>query len=84
MDKHAAPNYKNFTRRAITLRLSLYPDRTLGERIKKSRLEQGLFHRDLARMVAVDEMSIVNWERGRTNSMRKNWERLEGILKTQG
>ncbi len=52
---------------------------TLGERIKKWRLEQGLFERNLAKIIGVSEMTIVNWERGRPD--RKNSERLETILR---
>jgi transcriptional regulator with XRE-family HTH domain len=64
----------------ITLRLPLYPDQSLGERIKKWRLEQGLFQSDLAKMIGVDEMTIVNWERGSTKPIKQNLERLEKIL----
>jgi hypothetical protein len=48
---------KNSHPLVVTLRISLYPDTTLGERIKKWRLEQGFFQRDLAKMVGVNEMS---------------------------
>ena len=64
----------------ITLRLSLYPDRTLEERIKKWRFERGLFQRDLAKKIGVSEMTIVNWEKGRTKPIKQNLERLEKIL----
>jgi DNA-binding XRE family transcriptional regulator len=64
----------------ITLRVSLYPNRTLGERIKKWRLEYGLFQKDLAKMIGVNEMTIVNWEKGRTKPTRKNLKRLRAIL----
>jgi ribosome-binding protein aMBF1 (putative translation factor) len=78
----SAPNYKNSHPLIITLRLSLYPDRTLGERIKKWRLERGLFQRDLAKIIGVSEMTIVNWEKRRTKPTEKNIEKLETILKT--
>jgi DNA-binding XRE family transcriptional regulator len=67
----------------ITLRIFLYPDRTVGERIKKWRLEEGLFHRDLAKLIGVDEMTIVGWEKGRTKPIKKNFERLKIILELQ-
>jgi DNA-binding XRE family transcriptional regulator len=35
-------------------------------------LERGLFQVDLAKMVGVNEMTIVNWEKGRT----RNWKQL--------
>ena len=77
---HADPNYKNPHPLVINLRLSLYPDQTLGERIKKWRLERGLFQVDLAKKVGVSEMTIVNWEKGRTKPIKQNLERLEKIL----
>jgi DNA-binding XRE family transcriptional regulator len=43
-------------------------------------LEQGLFQRDLAKIIGVDEMTIVNWEKGRTKPIKQNLERLEKIL----
>lgn len=82
MGNRAVPNYKNSYPLVITLRLSLYPDQTLGERIRKWRLEQGLFQRDFAKMIGVNEMTIVNWEKGRTKPTRRNLERLRAILKT--
>ena len=36
---------------------------------------------DLAKMIGVDEMTIVNWEKGRTKPTRKN---LEGLQKLSG
>jgi len=75
----AAPNYKNSHPLVVTLRMSLHPDRTLGECLRKWRLEQGLFQRDLAKMIGVDEMTIVNWEKGRTKPTRKNLEGLQNL-----
>jgi DNA-binding XRE family transcriptional regulator len=80
MLNRATPIYKNSHPLVITLRLSLHPDRTLGERIKKWRLEEGLFQRDLARLIGVDEMTIVNWEKGKTKPIKQYLERLEKIL----
>jgi len=80
MLNRSAPNYKNSQPLVITLRISLYPDRTLGERIKKWRLEQGLFQRDLAKIIGVDEMTIVNWEKGKTKPTNKSLERLQKLL----
>ena len=76
----AAPNYKNSRPLVVTLRLSLHPDRTLGERVKKWRLERGLFQKDLAKMVGVAEMTIVNWEKGRTKPTKGNLERIRAIM----
>jgi len=38
--------------------------RTIGEHIKKRRLELHLFQSDLAKLFGVDPMTIVNWEQG--------------------
>ena len=76
----SAPNYKNSYPLVITLQLPLYPDQTLGEHIKKWRLERGLFQVDLAKKVGVSEMTIVNWEKGRTKPIKQYFERIEKIL----
>jgi DNA-binding transcriptional regulator YiaG len=60
--------------------MSLHPDRTLGEYIKKWRLERELFQVDLAKMIGVDEMTIVNWEKGRTKPIKGNLERIRAIM----
>lgn len=59
--------------------MSRYP-RTLGERIKKWRLEQGFFQRDLAKRIGVNEMTIVNWEKEETKPTKRNLEALKAIL----
>jgi DNA-binding XRE family transcriptional regulator len=64
----------------ITLRLPLHPDQTLGESIKKWRLEREIFQVDLAKMVGVSEMTIVNWEKGKTKPTKKNLEALRKLL----
>ena len=35
---------------------------------------------DLAKRVGVDEMTIVNWEKGRTKPIKQYFERLEKIF----
>jgi len=77
----SSPNYKNLPQPSlITLRISKYPSGTLGEIIRKWRLEQGLFQKDLAKMLGVDEMSIVNWETGKRVPTKVNRERLKKIM----
>jgi DNA-binding XRE family transcriptional regulator len=66
---------------AITLRISLYPSNTFGERIRKWRMEQGLFQRDFAKMLGVDEMTIVNWEKGLTRPAWDKVIKIKNILK---
>jgi len=36
---------------------------SLGEHIRKRRLEQNLFQKDVARIIGVEETSIYNWEK---------------------
>lgn len=64
----------------ITLRISRYLARTLGEYIRKWILEQGLFQVDLAKRIGVSEMTIVNREEGKTKPVEKNIERIKRVL----
>jgi transcriptional regulator with XRE-family HTH domain len=41
--------------------------KTLGDHIKKRRLEQGLYQADVARILGVTECTITNWEKNRSN-----------------
>jgi DNA-binding XRE family transcriptional regulator len=43
--------------------------RTWGEHIKKRRLELGLFQAQVAKIIGVDESTVVNWEKEHTNPM---------------
>jgi len=40
-------------------------------------LEKGVFQKDLAKMIGVSEMTIVNREKGRTKPNKQYFERLE-------
>ena len=46
-----------------------YPEspKTIGEHIKKKRIELNLFQRDVANILKVSECSITNWEKNRTS-----------------
>jgi len=39
---------------------------TLGDHIRRRRLELGLEQRELARQLGADDMTVCNWEKGRT------------------
>jgi len=43
-------------------------------------LEQGLFQRDLANSIGVDEMTIVNWEKGRTRPGKESLKKLRIMM----
>ena len=51
--------------RALIRELSREPV-TLGDHIRRRRLELGLEQRELARQLGADEMTVCNWEKGRT------------------
>jgi hypothetical protein len=53
---------------------------TLADHIRKYRKDEGILQVDLARKIGVSEMTIVNWEKGRTKPIKQNFERLEKIL----
>ena len=55
---------------------------TIGDVVKKLRTERGLFQKELAKGIGVDEMTIVNWEKSRTTPGRKHMERLEEFFST--
>jgi len=73
---HAAPNRKQTTTLKLTFRISKYPAKTLGQWIRRLRLENGLFQRELARLIGVDETTIVNWEKDRTRPGEKHISKL--------
>jgi DNA-binding transcriptional regulator YiaG len=59
-----------------------YPLRpkTLGERIKKKRMDMGLFQKDVARMIGGSTDTITNWEKGRTKPTRHNTLKVQQFL----
>lgn len=82
MLNHTIANYKDFPQPLlIILRISKYPSGTLGEIIRKWRVEQGIFQKDFAKMLGVDEMTVVNWETGKRVPLKKNLERLSKFIR---
>jgi predicted transcriptional regulator len=45
-----------------------YPEapKTIGEMIRKRRLDLHLYQKDVAKLIGCDQMSIVNWEKNHT------------------
>ena len=43
-----------------------YQPTTIGEHIKKRRLELGLYQKDVAKLFGITLFTIINWEKGRT------------------
>jgi len=64
----------------ITLTVSKYPDKTFGEKLRKCRLTAGLKQSELARQLGVDEMTIVNWEIGRTEPCKRYRKKISELL----
>ncbi|MFX0066100.1 MAG: helix-turn-helix domain-containing protein [Candidatus Hermodarchaeota archaeon] len=62
-----------------------YPIRpkTLGERIKKKRMDMGLFQKDIARIIGVSTDTVTNWEKGRTKPCRKTLVKLMDVMKVE-
>ena len=57
--------------------------KTLGERIKKKRMDMGLFQKDVARIMGVSTDTIANWEKGWTKPCRKNVSKIGLFLERQ-
>ncbi len=66
MGTHTAQIERNLKATLITFRVSRHQVRTLGEKIRKKRLVMGLKQVELASLLGVHEMTIVNWETGKT------------------
>ena len=54
--------------------------KTLGERIRKARMDKGLLIRELASQIGVTEDTVINWEIRGIKSRDKVYKRLRKIL----
>ena len=54
---------------------------TLGEHLKKRRLEQGLFQRDLRKLFKLEKETYANWEKDKCKPAMKHWP---GIIEFLG
>jgi DNA-binding XRE family transcriptional regulator len=64
----------------LLLRVPRLPGQTLGERIRRFRLEKGLYQTQLGELAGVDEMTIVSWEKDRTVPRGERLRRLAQAL----
>ena len=55
--------------------------KTLGERIRKHRMDLGLFQKDVARFVGVVIDTVALWEKGRKEPSKRYLKRIEQFLK---
>jgi hypothetical protein len=51
--------------------------KTLGDRIRRRRLDLGMFQRDVAERVGVNETTILNWEKNRTQPTKRH---ISGVV----
>ena len=77
---HAVPIYKNSHPVNITFTISKYPSGTLGQFLKKLRLERGLEQRELARKLRVNKNSVYEWENDRKNPSGESMEKIARFL----
>jgi DNA-binding XRE family transcriptional regulator len=77
-DNHSQSLYTQLIK--VEFRISRYAERTLGQRIRKYRLEKGLKQTDLAKQFRVNEMTIVNWENDKTKPIGRHAKMLMKYL----
>jgi len=73
--------YKNSQSVNITFTVSKYPSETLGQFLKRLRLEKGLEQRELAKRLQVHRNTVYEWESDRNGPSRKGLERLARFFK---
>ncbi len=54
--------------------------RSIGEAIRKRRLDLNLRQVDTAKSIGCNEMTIVNWEKGHTCPRRKKYSAIRAFL----
>jgi ribosome-binding protein aMBF1 (putative translation factor) len=78
---HAVPIYKNSHPMNITFTISRYASETLGQFLKKLRLQRGLEQRELAKRLRVDKNSVCECERDRKGPSRRSMHKLAKFFK---
>jgi DNA-binding XRE family transcriptional regulator len=58
--------------------------RTIGEAIRKRRLDLGLRQIDVARIIGCNQLTIINWEKGHMQPQTNKIARIERFLTTVG
>jgi predicted transcriptional regulator len=61
---------------------SAYPSvlKTVGDRLRARRLDLGLYQKDVAKLLGVDECSVWNWENNQKEAGRKSMSRITAFL----
>jgi len=59
-----------------------YPEHphTLGEKLRKARMDANLEIKELASMIGVTPSTIINWEQGHTNPKSSLVSKIEGKI----
>ena len=71
MGDRAVVDCNKLTALKVSFQIPKYQAKTLGQLIKRLRLEKGLHQKELARLLGVNETTIIRWERDRTKPERK-------------
>ncbi|NJJ37790.1 helix-turn-helix domain-containing protein [Paenibacillus apii] len=58
------------------------PEETLGQRIKKARMYQGLRVAEFAKLLGVDQKTINNWENDRRKPLSKHMKEIKKFVDT--
>jgi transcriptional regulator with XRE-family HTH domain len=53
---------------------------TIGERLKKKRMDLRLFQKDIARLFGVSTDTVTYWEKGRVEPNKRNLRKIEEFL----
>jgi len=53
---------------------------TIGDQIRKTRLDRGLLQKDVAKLIGVTEDCITNWEKNRNKPQKKYYEQVYSFL----
>jgi transcriptional regulator with XRE-family HTH domain len=61
--------------------VSKYRSDTLGQFLRRLRLEKGLEQKELAQRLQVSKVTVCNWEKDRKKPSRKSMDRLAQYLK---
>ncbi len=65
----------------LTFRVARYPNETLGQKIKKLRLERGMRQVELAKALGVNEDTMKIWERGKARPSGELLRRTDGYFR---
>lgn len=54
--------------------------KTIGDQIRKARLDRELLQKDVAQLIGVTEDCIMNWEKNRNKPQKKYYPKLSSFL----